>query len=464
MLRKLKAVSIVGVLLALIFMIMPAKTAQSEVLQSDIFVKIFEEAKDAVVNIDTVTLVKRSLVPPPFFDFPFSEFFKEEFNKFTRVIPMRGKGSGFIVKSDGYIITNYHVVGEADKITVTMANGKTYDAKLVGKDPMFDVAILKIKGHNFPTIPMGDSDKIKVGEWVVAIGNPYGLSHTLTVGVISAKHRTVDVGDRQFRDFIQTDAAINPGNSGGPLLNIKGEVIGINTAIIPYAQGIGFATPINIVKQILNDLIKYGTVKRGKLGVYVQDLTPDLAKGFGIDYKSVKGVVVSDVEPNSPAATAGIKRGDIIIAVDDRPVRTVKDLVVAVREHLAGDVVKVKVLRDGKELVFKVKLAALSKEAYSIKKSESLGIKVADLSRKLRRKYNIPSRIKEGVVIVEVFQGSPAEVAGLREGDVILEAARQRITSVEEWKDLLASYKKEIMPLLIWRNGRTFWVSVRLKG
>ena len=211
----------------------------------------------------------------------FKRFFGEEFQRFSRTIPMKGRGSGFIVTDNGQILTNSHVVEGADKITVTLSDGRTFPAEVLGTDPTFDLAVIRIDARNLPVLKLGDSDRIDVGEWVVAIGNPFGLEHTVTVGVISAKNRSIHAGDVNFDGFLQTDAAINPGNSGGPLINLSGEVVGINSAIVPYAQGIGFAIPVNMAKQIMDDLVKYGKVKRGWLWLYVQPVTKSLITAYG---------------------------------------------------------------------------------------------------------------------------------------------------------------------------------------
>lgn len=266
--------------------------------------QIVEKTSPAVVNIDTKAMVRQPL--SPFANDPFlREFLGDQLEQFTRLVPMKGKGSGFIVSKDGYILTNNHVVAGADEITVSMSDGKAYPAKVIGTDPSYDLAVIKIDGKNLPTLKLGDSDKVRVGEWAIAIGNPFGFESSVTVGVISAKNRSIRARDFSFDGFLQTDAAINPGNSGGPLLNLKGEVIGINTAIIPYAQGIGFAIPINMAKQVLQDLVKYGSVKRGWLGVYIQPLTREFADVYGI--KSEEGAIIADIVPGSPADKAGLK-------------------------------------------------------------------------------------------------------------------------------------------------------------
>ncbi|MCD6363493.1 MAG: DegQ family serine endoprotease [Synergistetes bacterium] len=423
-------------------------------------VKIVKKAGPAVVNIDTVTMVKQPLLP--FFDDPFlRKFFGEEYERFTRIIPMRGKGSGFIISSDGYILTNYHVIKNADKIIVTLSNDKRFNAKVVGADPTVDVAVIKINAKNLPTLPLGDSDKVEVGEWIVAIGNPFGLSHTVTVGVISAKGRTIRAGKESFENFLQTDAAINPGNSGGPLLNLKGEVVGINTAIVPYAQGIGFAIPINTAKQILNDLIRYGRVKRGWLGVYIQAMNPSLAGAFGL--KKPKGVIVADIVHGSPADKAGLRRGDVILAVNGKPVNSPAELQIAIRSHKAGEKVKLKVWRRKETITIFVKLGELPQEEISsIKPRIDIGIRVSNITPDLAHKYRLTEA--SGVVITYVEPNSPADMAGLQVGDVIKQLNGHEIRNMRDWNRALSGVKRgQTLVFLISRGGRTFFVSISVE-
>jgi len=421
---------------------------------------IVKKVGPAVVNIDTVTMVRQPLFPFPFFDDPLlRRFFGEEYERFTRIIPMQGKGSGFIISQDGYILTNNHVVGNADKIVVTLVDKRKFEARVIGRDPTVDLAVIKIDAKGLPTIPLGDSDAVEVGEWVIAIGNPFGLSHTVTVGVISAKGRTISAGDRSFENFLQTDAAINPGNSGGPLLNLKGEVIGINTAIIPYAQGIGFAIPINTAKQILDDLIKFGRVDRGWLGVYLQSMTPSLAKGFGLS--EPKGVIVAKVAPGSPAEKAGITRGDVILSVDGKEVNSPAELQIAIRSRKAGDKVNLSIWRKGKSLNVTVTLGSIPQtERVSLPSKIDLGIVVSDITPDLARRYNLSDRI--GVVITHVEPNSPAETADLRVGDVIKEVNGIEVTDVKSWEQALSEVKDSSIVLLISRDDNTFFVSIDL--
>ena len=294
----------------------PALAASSQA--SNPIVTIVKDTSPAVVNIDVEAVSQRRVSPFPFGDDPiFRQFFGDAFKEYTRSVPMKGRGSGFIVTKDGQILTNNHVVEGADKITVTLADGKTYKARVLGKDPTFDLAVIKIEPKgDLPVLDLGDSDAVEVGEWVVAIGNPYGFEHSVTAGVISAKNRSIHAEDVNFDGLLQTDAAINPGNSGGPLLNMDGRVVGINAAIVPYAQGMGFAIPVNMAKAVMDDLVSYGKVKRGWLGVAVQKLTPEIARAYGVDAEN--GAIISDVFPDSAAAGPGPRRDG---GAEDRPRR-----------------------------------------------------------------------------------------------------------------------------------------------
>ena len=424
-------------------------------------VKIAREAFPAVVNIDTEKMVART--PFPFGDDPFfREFFGDQGRRFSDIVPMRGAGSGFLVTADGYILTNNHVVAEADKITVTLASGKEYPAKLVGRDPTFDLAVVKIDAKDLPVLSLGDSDKLEVGEWVAAIGNPFGLEHTITVGVISAKNRNIRAKDVNFQGFLQTDAAINPGNSGGPLLDLSGKVVGINTAIIPYAQGIGFAIPVNMAKQVMDDLVNFGKVRRGWLGIYLQPVTEEVAEAYGL--KNTDGALVSDVQGDSPALRAGLQRGDVIVAIDGTSLKNYQDLSFAVRKHLAGDEVTLTVMRRGERKEIKVRLGELpgqvtgeSPEGNAVE--EKLGLAVAPVDGARRTKYNLGDH--KGMVVTEVKRGTPAERLGIREGDLVLEANGVPVPDEAAWNKALGKAHKGVV-LLILRDGRTFFISLRM--
>lgn len=428
----------------------------------DIVADIVERVSPAVVNIDTLRIAVFRSPLAPFFNDPFFRRFFGNIPELERQIPQRGIGTGFVFRSDGYILTNEHVIRGANEIKVTFIDGKEYQGRVVGADPLTDIAVVKIDATNLPTIPLGDSDKARVGEFVIAIGNPYGLSHTVTVGVLSAKGRPISAGDsgREYENFLQTDAAINPGNSGGPLLNLRGEVIGINTAILPYAQGIGFAIPINMAKSILDQLITSGKVVRAWLGVYIQDLTPEIAEKFGLS--EAKGALVADVSKGSPAERAGLRRGDIILKVDEKETPTVSDLQREIRSHRPGDQVRLEVWRDGKKIILEATLGELKESGAVVPEVQriDLGFEVAEITPELVEQYSL--RVSRGVVITSVRAGGPADEAGLRPGDVILEVNREEIASLGDWEDALAQVRPgDTVLLLIDRGGRTYFVPLR---
>jgi len=422
--------------------------------------KIAEKASPAVVNIDTEAMVKRSF--SPFAEDPFfRRFFGEEYERFSRVVPMRGKGSGFVVTEDGYIITNNHVVQGADKITVSLSDGRSFEAKPVGHDPTFDLAVIKIEAKGLPVLELGRSETASVGEWVVAIGNPYGFEHSVTVGVLSAKNRSVHAGDINFDGFLQTDAAINPGNSGGPLLNLEGQVLGINTAIVPYAQGIGFAVPIDMAKDVLDDLIRFGKVNRGWLGVYIQPLTKEFAETY--NFEGDKGAVVADVVPGSPADRSGLMRGDVIVSINGKTIENHQDVSAFVRRQLAGDTVKVEIVRSGTKKSLDVKLGEIPGQIAQSEKVtkliETMGIEVDSVTGELKQEFNLPDN--EGAVVSKVVPGSPADRLGLRRGDLIIEINGVKIKGAQSLEESFSTQNKAIV-LLVWREGRTFFVSMRI--
>jgi len=426
--------------------------------------KIAKELSPAVVNIDVEALVTQSfggfggLEEDPFF----RRFFGEEFRRFQRQIPMKGRGSGFIVSKEGEILTNNHVIEGADKITVTLSSGKTYEAKIVGKDPTFDLAIIKIESDDeFPVIEMGDSDAIEVGDWVVAIGNPFGLEHTVTVGVISAKNRSIHAQNINFDGFLQTDAAINPGNSGGPLIGFDGKVVGVNTAIVPFAQGLGFAVPINMAKQIINDLVEFGTVKRGYLGVSVQNLSKEFIEAFELE--SEEGVVISDVLTGEAAEKAGIQRGDVITHVNGENVKNVNSFVNMIRSFAPNTKIKLDIIRDKKALSLEVELglmpgAETATTGKGIEILGKLGITVSVVNSELKRQYSIDR--DNGLVITKIAQGSEAQTVGLAEGDVIFDVNNMRVNSIDDLN--VAVEGKRSIVLLILRGGKTFYVPLRM--
>jgi serine protease Do len=430
--------------------------------------RIARECSPAVVNIDTETMVTRNLNPfanDPFF----RDFFGQEFERFNRTVPMRGKGSGFIVDNEGYILTNNHVVEGADKITVTLLDGRHLEATLVGKDPTFDLAVIQIKSEKLPILPLGDSDATEVGEWVVAIGNPLGFEHTVTAGVISGKNRTLQAADVNFQGFMQTDAAINPGNSGGPLINLDGEVVAINTAIVPYAQGIGFAIPVNMAKQVMDDLIKHGEVKRGWLGIMLQTMTPGFAETYGIP--TDEGAIVSDVIDDSPADEAGFERGDVITAVDGQKVKSGQDVVLFIRNKLAGDKANIEIYREGKKQRINVELGEIPGQNEPQGRSERrpeprrdsrqstlIGATVSEITDSLQKRYNLTS--DEGLVVISVERGSIASELGLRQGDQILEVNRRRVMSISDWERSVGRNPRTVV-VLIQREGQTLFFSYK---
>ncbi|RUM89844.1 MAG: serine protease [Thermodesulfatator sp.] len=428
------------------------------------FASVVKRAAPAVVFIEVEkTVVRKEPAPFPFgplpFDFFGDDFLRHFFPQLPRKFKQRGAGSGFIVTPDGYIYTNNHVVAGADRVIVKLADGRTFKGKVVGKDPQSDVAVLKIDGKNLPTVPLGDSDKIQVGEWVIAIGNPFGLSHTVTVGVVSAKGRS-GLGITDYEDFIQTDAAINPGNSGGPLLNIRGEVIGMNTAIFTRSggyMGIGFAIPINIVKLVAEQLVKQGKVIRGWLGVVVQDLTPALAEEFGL--KGTEGALVAQVMENSPADRAGLKRGDVIVEYEGKKVRNSSELRTYVGLTHPGTRVTMKVFRNGHPVLLKVTIGEYPKEEEISSATpeihkflDKLGFQVRELTPDLAEELGY--EVKRGVIISAVAPGSPAAMADLRPGILIEEVNRRPVKDLSQFYQALRSSLKSRRVLLLVRDRR----------
>jgi serine protease Do len=373
---------------------------------------------------------------PDFFGHRFGPGHRPDFKQ-------RGQGSGFIIDRDGYIVTNNHVVDDADTIKVILKDETEYPAKVVGQDPVTDIALIKIEAKgNLPTVTLGSSDDLKVGEWVTAIGSPFGLQYTVTAGIVSAKGRVI--GSGPYDDFIQTDASINPGNSGGPLINMKGEVVGINTMIIAGGQGIGFAIPIDMAKGIVTQLEANGEVTRGWLGVTIQDLKGDLADYYGLKGKT--GVLVASVVPGDPADKAGIKPKDVIIDVNGQAVNTSHDLTSLAANLGVGDKARVTILRNGKSETLEVRvgkrpltMASVSGNRQKQKEGE-YGFSVTDVTPELARRYNLEDTA--GVMVVGVQPKSKAEAAGIRQGDLIIEINHQNVASVKDFKNLIDQKKK----------------------
>ena len=436
------------------------------------FTSLAESVSPAVVNIRTVKTIKgggrvfRNFSKSPFDkNDPMRDFFEKFFGEQPQHdFKQKSLGSGFIIDKKGYIVTNNHVVENADKIKVKLKNGNEFDAEVVGMDSYTDIALIKIKSlRNLPATRLGDSDSLKVGQWVVAIGSPFGLEHTVTAGIVSAKGRVI--GSGPYDDFIQTDASINPGNSGGPLVNMKGEVIGINTAIIAGGQGIGFAIPINLVRGIINQLKQNGDVTRGWLGVSIQDLSEELAKYYGIKDKS--GVLVTEVFPGNPADKAGIQPKDIIIEVDNKKIKKGRDLTTIIANIGVGDVAEIKFLRKGKEKTVKVKIAKREDSkiyAGKLKKDQNdeLGIRVSKLTPEIIQKFNIKET--KGIIIVSVDPESKASEAGLNSGDIIKEINRKTINTSNDYQREIQKIKKgESIEILIKRINKGFVVITMTK-
>lgn len=430
---------------------------------------LVKTVRPSVVNISTTSVVRGPNMHDRFFgpQNPFRDFFGEDFfDRFfgdsqRREFKQRSLGSGCIIDRAGYIITNNHVVERAQTIKVKLIDGKEYDATVVGRDPKTDLALIKIDAkNNLPAATFGDSDLLEVGDWVVAIGNPFGLETTVTAGIVSAKGRVIGAGP--YDDFIQTDASINPGNSGGPLFNLKGEVVGINTAIVSGGQGIGFAIPINMAKELLPQLKTKGKVTRGWLGVVIQKITPELAKTFAL--KESEGALVSDVTDEGPADKAGIKRGDVIISFDGKAVKDVDTLPKLVGATEVGKKVKVGIIRDGKRIDVDVVIGELKDEKLQASKKPELekdfGLVVQNITPEIAKHLNLKDR--RGVIVTDVQPGSPAQESDIKSGDIIKEINRKPIKNIDDFRDAMKRVNiKEGAVLLIQRESATFYVVLR---
>jgi len=375
----------------------------------------------------------------------------------NRQFRQQGMGSGSIIDSKGYILTNHHVVGEADRILVILYDGTEKEAKLVGTDPETDIAVVKIEGNGLPVLPMGNSDEILVGEDVIAVGNPFGLIQTVTYGIISAKGRS-NVGINEYENFIQTDAAINPGNSGGPLVSLRGEIIGVNSAIFTRSggyQGIGFAVPINMARKIMRDLIDKGTVSRGWLGVGIQNVSHDLAQAFQLD--NTKGSLITGVMPDTPAKKAGMRKGDVVIRINEKSIRDSNHLRNEIANAGAFADIEIELIRDGKSVIIQLKLDERPRKLGQIKVApqpvptieqvEMLGMIVEELTEKTAKQLGIETG--SGIVIVEVKPGSPAEKTGLLPGMIVQEVERHAIANLSIFKELVSEMDPEKGILLL---------------
>lgn len=443
-----------------------SKVKKAVPLTNESVADLVEKLKPAVVNISVTEVVKSGGLPPGF-NVPggdeeqFREFWKRFFgNQEPREFKKKGLGSGFIINKEGYIVTNSHVVRKARDITVILSNKEQYPATVVGTDPQFDVALIKIDAKKeLISVPLGNSDKLRDGEAVIAIGNPFGLAETVTSGIVSAKGRAIGAGP--YDDFIQTDASINPGNSGGPLMNFHGEVVGINTAIVATGQGIGFAVPINMAKDVLLQLKEKGKVTRGWLGVSIQEVTPELAKSFGLPGE--KGALVSDVVPGGPAESAGFSRGDVILEINGRAVKDYHELPRTVASMAPGEKATFKVLREGREITITATVGEMKEEEEAAKTAEAvenrLGLSLQSVTPEIAAKLGMKKA--EGVVVTNVESGGLAGDAGIQRGDVILEVERKPVNSAKEFNETVRKAETSLL-LLIYRSGSTFYASIKL--
>ncbi len=430
--------------------------------QRDVIADVAEAVLPSVVNISSTHVGEMDPFGfGPFGDDPmFRHFFGQPFEDLPREFRQQGSGSGVIVSADGVVLTNSHVVAMAESITVTLSDGREFEGELVGADPRSDVAVIRLlDAKGLPPLPLGDSDALRLGETVLAVGNPFGLNGSVTMGIVSAKGRA-NVGIVDYEDFIQTDAAINPGNSGGALVNLRGELVGVNTAILSRTggyQGVGFAIPANMVEPIMEALLTDGRVARGWLGVRIQDLRPDLAEAFEVG--ATDGVLVGDVVPGSPAEEAGVQRGDVVVALDGAEVSSAAELRNVVGMRLPGSRVKLKLVRDGRNKVLTVKLGELPEEGQTVAATRDApdlgGLVVAPLDGSTRARLDLPADVR-GVVVTDVQPFGRAAEAGLRTGDVIVEVNRVAVESVEAFGE--AAGDGENVLLLVWRDGSTRWV------
>ncbi len=431
------------------------------------FADLAAEQADAVVNISTTQMVKGRRGMPPGFGFPPGSPFDQFFHGFSQNMPPQERhalGTGFIISSDGYVVTNNHVVEGATEVVVKLKDGKEYKAKVIGTDEKLDVGLLKIEAKGLHSVHFGDSDKLRVGDWVVAIGNPFGLEQTVTAGIVSAKGRVIGAGP--YDSFIQTDAAINPGNSGGPLFNTKGEVVGINTAIYSRSggnNGIGFAIPINMAETVFNELRETGHVTRARLGVYIGNVDKATMEALGL--KNKYGALVRQVENGSAADKAGIKAGDVIISVDGHPIKKMNALPLLIASHRPGDSVELALIRNGKSINKQVTVEKMPETASAENKTHKsrirLGLALSDLDAETAAA--LEARVKQGVVVKQVQKGSPAAVAGIDRGDVIFQLNRRPVANVKQFQKLLADSKDmEVLQLLLDRHGSTVFVVLRL--
>ena len=451
------------IILALTFLFLSFEAAASRSFLMDeqrgvmTLAPVLEKATPAVVNIAVVSH-RPSRENPLMMDPFFRHFFPFEMPRQMPEQKTMAAGSGVIIDArKGYVLTNNHVAGKADSIRVTLKDGRHFKARLIGADPGSDIALLQIRADNLTALPMGDSDNLKVGDMVMAIGNPFGLGQTVTSGIISALGRS-SVGAEKYEDFIQTDASINPGNSGGALINSKGELIGINTAIIAPGGGnvgIGFAVPVNMARAVMKQLIRFGEVRRGRIGVTIQTLTPEMASAIGLGKQ--RGAVISSVEKGAPADHAGLKPGDVITAINGRPVRNSNDVRNRIGMMMRGSQVSLSIIRDGKEKIIRVKIGNPSPSRLDGRAIPQLeGATFTDIPA------NDPAYGKvEGVLVASVRHGSPAAAIGLEAGDIITALNRRPVRSLAELERAARNAGSRAIALNIWRHGEEIFVFVQ---
>ncbi|MFQ5528066.1 MAG: DegQ family serine endoprotease [Thermoanaerobaculia bacterium] len=449
----------------------PGFEARRGVIPQEGFSEVLAGTRPAVVNISssrTVRLAQGGDLNPFFNDPFFRQFFGDQFrHQVPRERRERGLGSGVVVSNDGYILTNNHVVDGADEVRVALADKREFDARIVGRDAKIDIAVLKIEAADLPALTFADSNGLQVGDIVLAIGNPFGIGQTVTMGIVSATGRG-GLGIEDYEDFIQTDAAINPGNSGGALIDADGRLVGINTAILsqgaPGNVGIGFAVPINMARQAMDQILKHGRVVRGFLGVVVQPVTPAIAKAF--ELAENRGALVGDVAEDTPAERAGIEKGDVILQLAGEPVEDSRDLQLKIAQAEPGSEVRLHVLRDGRERDLTVKLDELpselaEEETVALDSEAPEGIAVQTLTPGIARQLDLPPETR-GVVVAAVEPGSPWSEAGLRRGDVIEEVDREPVIEARAFDRVLRSAGDKPLLLLVNRGGNTLFVAVEL--
>lgn len=429
------------------------------------FSSVIDPALPAVVNVSSTKMIKQQAAPDIFMDPFFRQFFggqtpqPQEQREYSL-------GSGVIVNPDGYILTNNHVVAGASDVEVFTQSRRKYKAKVIGTDPRTDIAVLKIDATGLPTLTLGDSSKLKVGDLVFAIGDPFGIGETATMGIVSATGRALGGAIEHYEDFIQTDAAINPGNSGGALIDVRGDLIGINTAIISGQgggnEGVGFAIPINLAHNIMDQIVEHGKVIRGYLGITIQSVNPDMAKAFGLSQGG--GALVSDVKPGSPADKAGLERGDIVLELNGTAVTGPDDLSLRISEMAPGSVAHLRIHRDGKTQNINVTLGEFPTKSTASGPTPGAppalkGLEVQNLTSELRQQLNLPMDVS-GVVVTSVNPDSSAAAAGIQQGDVIQEVDHKPVHNVDQYDKAVAGMANQPVLLLINRNGATLFVVV----